>query len=337
MDTVYNIQGAKHDLEEEQRWVDDEKEYLHAIVNLPSWDTTYGPTYSAEPSSWRLVKKTGAEKEEVVFTIQGVIEGKELPPVFEDLKIARNKAFFLHQSLMLSGLGTTTFEESLSALTKIWTVFGRQFPEGRLMPWQAGVSAFGGAGTLTLSNRYFTKKSEAGQMQGVPFPSNVDPKKILTKMLNPSLIHTAENNVQYVIRHSDLGRNFQYTPADPQHFRIGDIVEVQFSVVVYKMRTDYYVFKPMLYSIALLDAKWGNDLALCRASITPSPAPTQPLKRKIGYAVVTNATVCAQQGEPMDGIAEQGGGVEGEAERKRAKTAEDESKVSGGLAQMRLA
>ncbi|TFK60499.1 hypothetical protein BDN72DRAFT_779335, partial [Pluteus cervinus] len=201
-----------------------------------------------EPSSWRLVKQTGAEKEEVVFTIQGVIEGKQLPPIIEDLKMARNKAFLLHQSVTLCGLGTKTFEESLSALTKIWTVFGRQFPEGRLMPWQAGASVFGG-GTLTFSNRHFTKKSEAGQMQSAPFPSNVDPKKILTKMLNSSLIHTAENNVQYVVRHSDL---------DPQHFRVGDIVEVQFSIVVYKMRTDYYVLKPMLYSIALLDGKWGN-------------------------------------------------------------------------------
>ncbi len=50
----------------------------------------------------------------------------------------------------------------------------------------------------------------------------------------------------------------RYLPAAPQQFRLGDIVEVQFSLVVYQMRTQYYVLKPMLYSIALLDGKYAN-------------------------------------------------------------------------------
>ncbi|TFK57968.1 hypothetical protein BDN72DRAFT_907242 [Pluteus cervinus] len=166
-------------------------------------------------------------------------------------------------------------------------------------------------------------------------------------MLNSSLIHTAENDVQYVIRHSDLGRTFRYMPAGPQHFRIGDIVEVQFSVVVYKMRTDYYVFKPMLYSIALLDAKWGNEFALRNSSLAPSPAPSQPLKRKIGY-VVTDNVALVEQGGPGKGRQEGQGRQEGELEKhlKRAKTSgsqdtEDvemttDGKVSGGLAKMSL-
>ncbi|TFK58137.1 hypothetical protein BDN72DRAFT_782474, partial [Pluteus cervinus] len=162
------------------------------------------------------------------------------------------------QSVTLSGLGTTTFEESLTALQEMYTVFSRQFPEGRLMPWQAGTSTLGDGGSFTLSNRYFTKRSEGQQMQSVPFPVNVDPKKILTRMLTSSLIHTEENDTQYFVRHGDLGRNFKYSSGNPQNFRIGDIVEVQFSLVVYHMRTEHYVLKPMLYSIALLEGKFGN-------------------------------------------------------------------------------
>ncbi|TFK58007.1 hypothetical protein BDN72DRAFT_782633, partial [Pluteus cervinus] len=210
------------------------------------------------PSSWRLVKQGEGEGEEVVFTLQGAIEEKNLPPMVEDPKIPRNKAQYLTQSITLSGLGTLTFEESMTALSEAYTVFSRQFPEGRLMPLQCNPSSWGLGKSLVLSNRYFTKRSEGPQMKSIPFPAAVDPRKILTKYLTSTLIHTEENDVQYYVRHSDLGRNHKYHIAAPQNFRIGDIVEVQFSLVVYQMRTEHYVLKPMLYSLALLDAKFAN-------------------------------------------------------------------------------
>ncbi|TFK58156.1 hypothetical protein BDN72DRAFT_721604, partial [Pluteus cervinus] len=204
------------------------------------------------PSSWRLVKQ-GGEEEEVVFTLQGVIEEKNLPPVVEDPKIPKTKMQFLTQSVTLSGLGTPTFDESVVALSEVYTVFSRQFPEGRMMPLQSSPSSFGSGSSLVLSNRYFTRRSEGPQMKSIPFPSTVDPRKILTRHLSSSLIHTEENDVQYFVRHSDMGKNHKYHVASPQNFRVGDIVEVQFSLVVYKMRTEHYVLKPMLYSLALLE------------------------------------------------------------------------------------
>ena len=50
----------------------------------------------------------------------------------------------------------------------------------------------------------------------------------------------------------------RYLPASPQIFRIGDLVEAQFSLVVYKMKGENYVLKPMLYSIALLDGQFAD-------------------------------------------------------------------------------
>ncbi|TFK59341.1 hypothetical protein BDN72DRAFT_780871 [Pluteus cervinus] len=214
----------------------------------------YGLIFSKSPASWRLVKQSGDASEEVVFTMQGVIESKNLPPILEDPKVPTNKAQFLTQSVTLSGLGTAMFEESLSALKEMHTVFCRQFPEGRVLPLPTVESSVGVGESLTFSNRYFTKRSEGPHMKTVPFSSVVDPKKFFTRMLSSTLIHTEENEVQYFTRYSDLG----YLPAGPQQFRLGDIVEVQFSLVVYQMRTQYYVIKPMLYSIALLDPKYAN-------------------------------------------------------------------------------
>ncbi|TFK57741.1 hypothetical protein BDN72DRAFT_866524, partial [Pluteus cervinus] len=245
----------------------------------------YGLTFSKSPASWRLVKQSGDASEEVIFTMQGVIEGKNLPPMIEDPKIPHNKAQFLTQSVTLSGLGTPTFEESLSALTKMYTVFCRQFPEGRVLPLPTAESCIGVGESLTFSNRYFTKRAEGPHMRAISFSSIIDPKKYLTRMLSSTLIHTEENEVQYFTRYADMARQYKYLPAVPQQFRLGDIVEVQFSLVVYQMRTQYYVVKPMLYSIALLDGRYADELVMRATKEVANAEPHKVLKRKIGYHV----------------------------------------------------
>ncbi|TFK62689.1 hypothetical protein BDN72DRAFT_776823 [Pluteus cervinus] len=283
----------------------------------------YGLTFSKSPASWRLVKQSGDKSEEVIFTMQGVIEGKNLPPVGDSLvsRIPNNKAHFMTQSVTLSGLGTPTFEESLSALTEMYTVFCRQFPEGRVLPLPTAESCIGIGGSLTFSNRHFTKRAEGPHMKAVPFSSLVDPKKYLTRMLSSTLIHTEENEVQYFTRYSDMGQNYKYLPAGPQQFRLGDIVEVQFSMVVYQMRTQYYVVKPMLYSVALLDGKYANELLMRATNVPVNPEPHKILKRKIGYPVEEKDDIKRVKGSHGEG--------------EGAEESEDSS-VSGGLAKMSI-
>ncbi|TFK60330.1 hypothetical protein BDN72DRAFT_905057 [Pluteus cervinus] len=246
--------------------------------------------------------------------MQGVIEGKNLPPVLEDPNS-------VPQSVTLSGLGTPTFEESLSALTEMYTVFCRQFPEGRVLPLPTAESCIGIGGSLTFSNRHFTKRAEGPHMKAIPFSSLVDPKKYLTRMLSSTLIHTEENEVQYFTRYSDMGQNYKYLPAGPQQFRLGDIVEVQFSLVVYQMRTQYYIVKPMLYSIALLDGKYANELLMRAATVSTNPEPHKVLKRKVGYHVEET--------------------LKDDLKRMKESSAEgaeesEEGGVSGGLAKMSI-
>ncbi|TFK59403.1 hypothetical protein BDN72DRAFT_735144, partial [Pluteus cervinus] len=216
------------------------------------------------PLSWRLVNQAKGDDEEVVFTIPGVVKAKALPPILFNPP-PRNKCQFLQQNITLTGLGTSSFQESKTALNEMHAVFSRQFPEGRVSFWNAG------GPDIILSNRLFTSVMEAGQLESVPFGENVDPKGILADMLGGALIHTEDNQVRYYQRLIHLTHH-RYLPASPQIFRIGDIVEAQFSLVVYKMKGENYVLKPMLYSIALLDAS-SNSVATRRVV----------LKRKIGY------------------------------------------------------
>ncbi|TFK60399.1 hypothetical protein BDN72DRAFT_722105, partial [Pluteus cervinus] len=200
------------------------------------------------PESWRLVNNNKKDGQEIVFTLQGLIQDKNLP----DRKINPGKAHLLQQAVTLTGLGTETFESSMDALCKMHTIFSRQFPEGKLAPWQPVASAWTTGRGLVLTNRYFTRRSEANTMPSIPFSEGIDPRGILKKMLNNKMIHTEENEVKYYTRYADMAR-FRYITSLPQIFRVGDLVEVQFSLVVYKMRDEQYILKPMLYAIALLD------------------------------------------------------------------------------------
>ncbi|TFK72349.1 hypothetical protein BDN72DRAFT_763485 [Pluteus cervinus] len=226
------------------------------MIQLPSWETRYGLNYTNSPPSWRVVDKTRGENEEIIFNLQGVIEHKVLPPILDARKVSNPHLF--SQSLRLVGLGTATFNDSVNAAMQMFNVFSRQFPDKRVIVWEPPASSWTSNLGLSMSNRYFTRAKEAGHMPSVPFPADVDPKGVLNAILDDELIHTEENDVKYYTRHTDLGNKPKYFPGNPQMFRIGDIVEVQFSLVYYKMRSDKYIFKPMLYSIALLDGQFAN-------------------------------------------------------------------------------
>ncbi|TFK60473.1 hypothetical protein BDN72DRAFT_720916, partial [Pluteus cervinus] len=189
---------------------------------------------------------------EVIFTLRGVVEAKELPPVTTDPKIPRNKYVYLHQSVTLTGIGTPVFEKSVQALAEIATTFNRQFPEGQMIPWHPLPSCLAGGQSIVFSNRYFTRRKDGPLMKPVAFDQNIDPKGFLSRGIGPHIIHTEENQVKYFRCEKDDEENPRYHPAEPQIFRVGDIVEIQFGLVVYKMRTGSYILKPMLYSLALI-------------------------------------------------------------------------------------
>lgn len=121
----------------------------------------------------------------------------------------RTKLPFLNQNLTLTGLDTAQFEQSLDAITALHGLFERQFMEGRMIGWQPPPSTLDSGRSLILSNRYFTRRSEAKTMKSVPFSPKVDPKGYLADVLSTQLIHTQENEVQYLTRVSDMGKQYK--------------------------------------------------------------------------------------------------------------------------------
>lgn len=77
------------------------------------------------------------------------------------------------------------------------------------MPWNASPCSLSEGRTLVLSNRYFTRRSEARSMRSIPFPQEVDPKRVLSNVVNEAIIHTEENEVVYLTRITDISKQYK--------------------------------------------------------------------------------------------------------------------------------
>ena len=176
-----------------------------------------------KPKSWRLIERRELENqleglEEMIFTVQGILCEKDLPPLTEKptyvaIIVETEEVFtmshrttperykFLRQGVTITGLGTPMFEKAAEAAQEVYEVLKREFLEGQLESWTAG--DFRGHYALGISNCYFTPAKDAKNMVHIPFDSVVDLRGILANMAKAGYIHGEENVVQYYTREID--------------------------------------------------------------------------------------------------------------------------------------
>ncbi|KAF8811310.1 hypothetical protein BYT27DRAFT_7034303, partial [Phlegmacium glaucopus] len=202
------------------------------------------------PSSWRLLKRNdSSEMEEAVFTVQGIIISKDLPPIYEKPRIPVNRFKYLRQNVSLTGAGSATFSSALDAAQVIYRHFDRQFPEGLLEAWSADSTL----DSLDISNRYLTPLRDISGLEDVPFHKGVDPRGVLRDMAKNDHIHTEDNYVGYFSTHRDSDGHRRFKSCEPQIFRVGDIVQAQLSFVVIPVKAGRRKMLTVLRSLALLD------------------------------------------------------------------------------------
>ncbi|KAF8075764.1 hypothetical protein FPV67DRAFT_1407739 [Lyophyllum atratum] len=219
-----------------------------------------------QPKTWRLVcDGGGSENEEVVFSVQGSILQKDLPPFLGKPPSVRSKIKYLRQNITLSGLGTPTFRDAMRSTGEIFGLFDRQFNEGFLQPWVATMDPSGGEDLLEASNRYLTPKRDASAASAVEFDHEVDPKGTLQAMAGNDHFHTDDNVVLYYKRRTEDDGRYSYQKIGPQSFRTGDIVEIQVSFVVVPLKGEKYKMISVLRSIAFID---GNFKQVSQAIFT---------------------------------------------------------------------
>ncbi|KIY62705.1 hypothetical protein CYLTODRAFT_137724 [Cylindrobasidium torrendii FP15055 ss-10] len=165
--------------------------------------------------------------EEVQFTTEGAVCGIDLPPFHT---IPRNRAHILQQSIQVTGLdgGKGLFSDGLRTIREAQLVLSRAATG--LGEWQPGeCKQHRDSPSLDIGNRIFEAKTSSGA--DVPFDDSVDPKGVLALLARQSgLRHTVDNAVLYLKRRM-VGGKFKHNSISPQTIKIGDLVEVKFSII----------------------------------------------------------------------------------------------------------
>ncbi|KAK0464105.1 hypothetical protein IW261DRAFT_1575314 [Armillaria novae-zelandiae] len=304
MDEFYDVAKAKDTIQTlSEESAKTNKYHLSRIIKEGTQMMNVSLQKDDDDFVWRLVKGVAEESEELVFACTGVICEADLPPVIRSPGVGRDKTFMLSQSVMLTGLGCPAFDEAIATLQEIRLTGEREFKNGMLDKWTP--STYRGFPAFTVSNRYFRTAKEGGQYEAITFDKDVDPVGILQRLAKTDVAHTEDNVVQYFKANVDDEGKRRYQRARPQLFRIGDVVEVQCSVIIFKARGARHRMKLVLRAIAMLDCNMTLD-AKRMSSKHSAPEETGPkrLKRKIGFTDEDGcddvATKRAKEGPTMD-------------------------------------
>ncbi|KAF8896010.1 hypothetical protein BD779DRAFT_1466051 [Infundibulicybe gibba] len=284
MDNTYDVENSRNALEQlasQSKGIEDRG--LANMAKNDKWMDQLRIECLEEPKTWRLLVATSSDGalptvEEAVFTIQGVLMAKDLPPIQEKLSQAAARCRYLRQGVTITGLGSPTFELAMNVAVEISRMFDRQFPEGKMEPWGPSTTEMEQS-CIELSNRYFTPKRDAPRMSHIPFSAAIDPEGILESIAKAGYIHGEENMVDYyTCSHENGGEKFR--KAGPQVFRIGDLVEVQVSFTVVPLKAGKRKMLSVLRSIALLDGQFSQKRVMTKKI---SEGTKVTLKRRVGY------------------------------------------------------
>ncbi|KAJ7033246.1 hypothetical protein C8F04DRAFT_1261057 [Mycena alexandri] len=232
--------------------------------------------------TWRLsVPGDGTiEDHEVLFRVHGVLSKVELVPG-NISKMSASRMANLSQRVQIVGLGGGSFDRAIQNTKVIQEHYGRFFGSRRINPWNVGQA--GGATYINASCRYFNSEKDDPTATVIEFGPGVDPLNLFAKanVKGEGLIHTLDNEVKYFKSANDpaSGELFYYS-AFPGVFRVGDIVEVQGTVVAFVNRQNIVKTHFHLVSLTLQDSKFAKDAEIARSKVSVPKGPGVTLRRK---------------------------------------------------------
>ncbi|KAJ2924206.1 hypothetical protein H1R20_g12887, partial [Candolleomyces eurysporus] len=218
-----------------------------------------------QPRAWRLCLDGGADGlEEACFRVQGVLCGKDLPPVIlNGNKSSRLRARkFLQQNVKLTGFGNDDMLQCIKKIEGVYLKMSNHFKEGTLEPWQPSI--FDGNVALEANTRLFTLASHSTAGDVVDFAPHVDPDGRLRELMETEYVHTSDNRVDYMEQIISPGGATFYKAVDPVAFKHGDIVEATVAFAVIPMKNNRAKMHVLLRALALLDQTERNTAAILR-------------------------------------------------------------------------
>ncbi|KAJ6489528.1 hypothetical protein C8R47DRAFT_1215341 [Mycena vitilis] len=232
---------------------------------------------------WKLaaIEDGVASETEFCFRLQGIVSKLALVPG-DIQKLSPVQVLNTSQQIGLTGLSCASFDQAVNELQRVDALFARYFQAGV----QGARRAHDESIVLNASNRFLTALADEPGALHIKFQDGVDPMGRLGKFIGSEIVHTEDNVVNYFKREKDddTGK-FTYCAVTPDTFRIGDIVEIEASLMAFKNRHDHVKTHCNLRLVTLIDATFSKEAEKAHmAFVHVVAAPAMKLKRKQPYA-----------------------------------------------------
>ncbi|KZV90029.1 hypothetical protein EXIGLDRAFT_771232 [Exidia glandulosa HHB12029] len=304
------------------------------------------------PSQWRELHEEDDSKFEIAplgtptsyhmiwdgallaLRLVGVLNKVDIAP-FDGRRLTGDKLAYLQQFVLLDGLDSSRYEHENWALQDVADTLFENAPmriDDARNPTRS---------TLTpLGNRLFVPRDDVHPQTTVEITESMDPKGTLRRRAaDAGLVHTHDNMVSFLKRTSK-----GHVTVAPASFRPGDIVEVHFSIALFRTSNDKLVPKLILRAIVSVSATFTNRAA----RFTLPPPIYHSLKRKrvtieeLGPRPVKtpkNPPMEKQDAPPGGGTSERAGtseSAEQDAEMEHVATPDSVRSVSNHMSGMSI-
>lgn len=105
---------------------------------------------------------------------------------------------YMHQSVRLTGLGSSHFQDGVDGMANIVNFIGNKLDDDDVEGWTP--SHFQEWKAIDFVNCLFVRQNIEGDIASVPFANGVDPEGVLARVSGSEWVHTKENTVQYFTR-----------------------------------------------------------------------------------------------------------------------------------------
>ncbi|RDB23244.1 hypothetical protein Hypma_009685 [Hypsizygus marmoreus] len=291
LNEFYDKKAAAQELETQiQARLAEPQDYSgHGIPQLGNLQLNKVAIFSnGEPQKWSLVFDTANDKpvQELVLSVQGILRWRDLPPVTGTRDRLQGRLLALRQQVDIVGLGSSAFVKSLDKIQDIHELFSRTVPNDKLLPWSPESYADGVA--ISAANRYFTLTRFAGDEASVPLDEICDPTGMLRALTLDGLSHTEDNEVKYFTCATSPTGSKTYESSVPSAFKVGDIVEIQMSLIGVPIKDGSVKMIPKLRALTMLSSQHTRAANFCRVTAnTAAVRPPKRLRRQTGYEIDT--------------------------------------------------
>ena len=89
------------------------------------------------------------------------------------------------------------FDNAIISTHEIYGMFDQNIPKASLEPWVPTTASTTQGSIFEASNRFFTLKCDAPDMEPIPISPLIDPHSILNNLQKGEFLHGEENQVYY--------------------------------------------------------------------------------------------------------------------------------------------